>query len=86
MKKTSPVQFRNLLNQTIATKEWMTRGIYDSRAKDYTNPFRKMVYENIEEMNAVVGSLDHNGFINDEIAALKFFKKELNDLGKKFKL
>jgi hypothetical protein len=74
------------LNQTIATKEWMTRGIYDSRAKDYSNPFRKMVYESVAEMDAVVGSLDHNSFINDEIAALKSFKKDLNELGRKFKL
>jgi len=86
LKKISPSQFKILLSQTIATKEWMTRGIYDSRAKDYTNPFRKMVYEDVAEMNVVVGSLDHNSFINDEMASLQSFRKEMNAISKKFKL
>ena len=86
VKKITPVQFRSLLNQATATKEWMTRGIYDSRAKDYRNIFRKMVYESVAEMDAVVGSLQQNAFINDEIAALKSFRKELAGIGRKFKL
>lgn len=34
-----------------------------SRKKDYTNPFRKMMYENEEEMKAVLGSFEDNSFI-----------------------
>ena len=43
------------LRNQLTTKTWMSKGIYKSRAKDYTNPFRKMVYETKEEMNAVIG-------------------------------
>jgi hypothetical protein len=86
VKKMSKLHFRSMLLQDMATKEWMTKGIYDSRAKDYSNPFRKMVYESIEEMKIVVGSLEENSFVNDEIAALKSFRKEAQDLIKKFKL
>ncbi|HZE84438.1 MAG TPA: DUF4954 domain-containing protein, partial [Puia sp.] len=77
---------RNLFQQSIATKEWMTRGIYDSRAKDYTNPFRKMVYSSDEEMNTVVGPLQDNSFIRQERSALKQFRKEAEAVIQKFKL
>lgn len=80
IKKIDQPQFKNLLQQSISTKEWMTRGIYDSRAKDYSNPFRKMVYANEKEMSAVIGSLQQNNFINQEIAALEQFKKEVKEV------
>jgi len=61
----------------ICTKEWMAKGIYDSKAKDYSNPYRKMVYETTAEMNAVVGKLEDNSFIKDQVIELKHFKKEI---------
>jgi uncharacterized protein DUF4954/uncharacterized protein DUF6819 len=85
-KKISKAAFKSLLLQSITTREWMTKAIYDSRAKDYTNPFRKMVYENTEEMNAVTGSLQKNSFIKQEIEALADYKNGVNALIKKMKL
>jgi hypothetical protein len=75
-------QVRYLLNSAVATMEWMTKGIHDSRAKDYSNPFRKMVYESFAEMNAVVGKLEDNSFIKEQIMELKSFKKEISSLKK----
>ncbi|HEX9510438.1 MAG TPA: DUF4954 family protein [Puia sp.] len=86
LKRAGKEGLRNLLNQAILTKEWMTKGIYDSRAKDYTNPFRKMVYDSPEEMDAVVGPLSGNGFIRQEKAALKKYRKEVEDVLQQFKL
>jgi hypothetical protein len=86
IKKTDKVQFKNLLQQSISTREWMTKGIYDSRAKDYSNPFRKMVYTNAKEMAVVTGSLEQNSFIRQEIEMLEKYKKELKDIIAKMKL
>jgi Domain of unknown function (DUF4954) len=86
LKKIDKSIFKNLLMQSITTKEWMTKAIYDSRAKDYTNPFRKMVYDSNEEMNAVIGSLQKNSFIKQEIERLAIYKKTVNELIKKMKL
>jgi hypothetical protein len=86
LKKIDRHQFTSLLNSIIATREWMTKGIYDSRAKDYSNPFRKMVYESIPEMNMVLGKLEENSFIKEQIEELKVFKKDIAALKKKFKL
>lgn len=86
LRKLDAHQFTNLLNGMVATKEWLTKGIYDSRAKDYTSPYRKMVYESIGEMNEVLGKLEENSFIKQQIAELQVFKKDIQSLKKKFKL
>jgi hypothetical protein len=74
-----------VLDKAIATKEWMVKGIYDSRAKDYSNPFRKMVYDTEEEMNAVVGKLEDNSFINEQREELEKFRKRVSEIKKGFK-
>ncbi len=87
LKRGGHTAIKELLLQSIATKEWMTKGIYDSRAKDYTNPFRKMVYESTEEMNTVIGSLvKDNSFIRQERQALIKFRKEVEGIIRQFKL
>ena len=86
IKTTDREHFKNLLLQSISTKEWMTKAIFDSRSKDYTNPYRKMVYENPQEMNIVTGSLQANGFINQEIEQLARYKREVGDLIVRLKL
>lgn len=44
--------------------EYVKTQIYQSRLKDYRDPFRKMLYENDEEMDQVVGRMDDNEFID----------------------
>ena len=69
-----------LLDATVATKAWITHAIYTSRAKDYANPYRKMVYENDKEMESVTGSLDNNSFIKLQRAELENFKVRITSL------
>lgn len=56
----------HLLRDTLETKKWLYRQIVKSREKDYTNPFRKMVYGNDKEMEKVVGALQDNAFIKKQ--------------------
>lgn len=84
LKKINKQQFNSLLDAMISTKEWMAKGIYDSKAKDYSNPYRKMVYDTTAEMNAVIGKLEDNSFIKDQVAELKVYKKEIAALKKQF--
>ncbi len=78
--------FKNLLQQFITTKEWMSKAIYDSREKDYKNPFRKMMYNNSAEMNKVVGKLEDNVFIQQQFADLDQVRKQVQVVIKKLKL
>ena len=55
--------FIQLLQQAIITKQWITNAICESRAKDYQNPFRQMVYTTEQEMEKVIGKLKDNNFI-----------------------
>jgi hypothetical protein len=64
----------------------MVKGIRDSRAKDYENPFRKMVYQSDTEMEKVIGKLSENSFIKQEQNALKKYKNEVAEVIKKLKL
>jgi hypothetical protein len=77
--------FIQMLEKAIATKTWMGKGIYTSRAKDYANPFRKMVYESNDEMNAVIGRIEDNQFIQEQIAETDSYKKIVKSIIKKFK-
>ncbi len=70
--------FKNLLHSAIETKEWMVESIYSSREKDYTNPFRKMVYETDAEMDAVIGKFEENSFIKQQKEYLIKYKAKVN--------
>ncbi|MFI5128673.1 MAG: DUF4954 family protein [Chitinophagales bacterium] len=78
--------FHQLLRDAITTKEWMTRGIYESRAKDYQSEFRKMIYDTQKEMDSVIGKLKDNAFINQQQEELKQFKKQVLGIVKTFGL
>jgi hypothetical protein len=77
---------KQLLMQSIPVRESLVKGIYDSRAKDYQNTFRKMVYDNKQEMNIVTGKLEDNGFIKDQETSLAVYKKTVQHIIKQMKL
>lgn len=72
--------FVTLLRQAVATREWMTTGIYESRAKDYQNPFRQMVYDTQKEMDNVLGKLKDNSFILQQQEEYIKFKKQVENI------
>lgn len=85
-KQFSPEIFSGLLKEAVDTTEWIVQGIYQSREKDYSNAFRKMAYDNNEEMQKVLGRFEDNSFIKDQLAALDQLKKETRSLQRKWKL
>jgi len=70
--------FKSLLDKAVATRKWMTGAIYDSRAKDYHNDFRRMVYDTQEQMDKVLGKLGQNSFIRQQQEEFRRFKKQVN--------
>ncbi|KKX49287.1 DUF4954 family protein [Sphingobacterium sp. IITKGP-BTPF85] len=63
------------LKEAISHRTWMVDEIYASRAKDYENPFRNMVYNSEEERDLVVGKLSENSFILQQRDELNGFVK-----------
>jgi hypothetical protein len=78
--------FGHLLQQAVATKEWMVKGIYESRTKDYKSEFRKMVYGSQQEMEKVIGRLEDNTFILQQQEELKAFREQVTAISKRFGL
>ncbi|MBO9618055.1 MAG: DUF4954 family protein [Niabella sp.] len=75
-----------LLQDAINTKEWIAQSVYDSKVKDYENPFRKMVYESIVEMEQVVGKFSDNQFVNEQRQETATFKESTEQLIAQLKL
>ncbi|GAA5220020.1 DUF4954 family protein [Membranihabitans marinus] len=59
----SPQVLTKILEESKDIHRWMMEGIKESRQKDYDNPFKRMVYESMSEMETVIGALDQDGFI-----------------------
>lgn len=78
--------FSRLLDEVVNTNEWMIKGIYDSKAKDYTNPFRQMVYDTKEEMEKVTGRLEDNSFIAQQQKENAAFKLRIQRIKAAFGL
>jgi len=74
---------QKLFEEVLSTKSWITEQIFLSREKDYTNPYRKMVYDSDAEMDAVMGKLADNSFIKQQNNELKTFKSTLSLISQK---
>lgn len=55
--------WQHALDELLHTQEYVAEQIYQTRAKDYSNPFRQTTFRNAAEMQAVFGPLDENSFI-----------------------
>ena len=86
IKKINQAEFKKLLLESVSTAEWITKGIFNSRKKDYLNPFRKMVYENQDEMDTVIGKLDDNSFINNQDKLFREYQHTIHELIRNWKL
>ena len=62
------------LKQALLIKKEMTKNIADTRAKDYSNPFRQMLYDTDKEMEQVLGALKDNQFIKEQQTATDMFE------------
>jgi len=62
------------------------QNIYDSRAKDFQNEFRKMVYGNEKEMEVIVGRLEDNVFISQQKEEFAQFRNSVENIITLFRL
>ena len=82
----SPKQLGIWLNTYLEIKKDIANRIKATRAKDYSNEFRKMVYLNDDEMNVVIGKLDDNSFINAQQIELNKITENIYSLKQRLKL
>ena len=85
LKKITRPQVQKWLTELLEIEVSLTEKIFLSREKDYTNPFRKMVYDTDNEMNEVLGKLEDNSFIRQENERLSTYRKNINRLKRLWK-
>ena len=77
--------WKSLLEKSLDLNEWIYQQIIKSKQKDFVNPFRKMMYENGEEMDAVLGRLEDIPFLKEAEIQHKNFILAVNKLLKQNK-
>lgn len=74
--KLSAEALAELLTTGLSTRQWLAAQAWQSRAKDYANPFKKMLYSSDAEMEAVLGKMDDNEYLQWEQQATLNYKKQ----------
>ncbi|MGH2642784.1 MAG: DUF4954 family protein, partial [Chitinophagaceae bacterium] len=72
--------FKEWMNESLHITDWMQKQAEISRSKDYTNPFRTMVYDNKKEMEKVVGKLSDDNFIAYTKQATATYRAKIKSL------
>ncbi|MCX8020817.1 MAG: DUF4954 family protein [Chitinophagaceae bacterium] len=76
----SKTLFIQLLKKSITIREKITECIIRSRAKDYENPFRKITFDSVREMEKVVGRLQDNEFIRNQKEETENYRRNAEKL------
>ena len=82
IKKISPSDWTSIIAKALESNTWLYTQILKSKKKDFVNPFRKMMYDNQEEMDTVVGKYDEITFFEEakvnHNAMKKYFSQKIN--------
>ncbi|MHA8109766.1 DUF4954 family protein [Aquirufa sp. A-Brett2-W8] len=71
------------IDRAISTAEFLTAGIERSRSKDYEDPFRLAMFGNAKELDAVIGDVKDNEFIQEAKMRSISFREKLEGLKNK---
>jgi len=63
IEKLTPSAWNNLMKKAMEVQQYMCDQVYESRKKDFDNPFRKATFRNNDELLATIGQVDDNPFI-----------------------
>jgi hypothetical protein len=75
--------FKQALAAALVTRRRMTEQVYESRAKDFNDPFRKITYRNDAEMESIAGKVEDNVFVRQAKADGEIFERQVNTLLKR---
>lgn len=59
----SAEDWKRLIEEEKRIQQYICDQVYETRRKDYDNPFRRATYRNEAEMIAAIGPLESNGFV-----------------------
>ncbi len=80
--KPTKEQWISALDKAVHIQEFIKDQVYISRKKDFDNPFRQATYRNMAEMDASIGTVEDNSFINQVRNETEDFKKMVANIKK----
>jgi hypothetical protein len=75
-----PGAFQKELAAVLEIRRWITRQIYETREKDFRNPFKKATFRSQAEMEAVLGTAGSNSFVRTAREAENNFSNMIESL------
>ena len=69
-------QIKTILTEFASVAEQLIRWAIESRKKDYNGSFRTMIYENTQEMEAVLGTIEENTFLIEYEKEMKAYMEQ----------
>ena len=82
-KTPTKAQWNDALDESVAIQEYIRDKVFESRKKDYNNPFRQATFRNRDEMLAAIGEVQDNSFIRQINEETEVFKKTVKDIKKR---
>ena len=73
-------RWNSALNYVSEIQDFICENVFQSRRKDYDDPFRQATFRNREEMEAAVGTADQDPFINRIREETGLFQKRVRAL------
>ena len=71
------------MDKAVTIQEFIRDEVYNSRKKDYENPFRQATFRNMEEMTAAIGTVEDNSFVKQVQGETEEFKKNIEGIKKR---
>ncbi|MHC4265422.1 MAG: DUF4954 family protein, partial [Planctomycetota bacterium] len=76
-------QWISSLDKSVTIQEFIRDEVYNSRKKDFDNPFRQATYRNMEEMTAAIGTIEDNSFVKQVQEETEAFRKAVEEVKNK---
>lgn len=70
-------EWARFLDRAVEIQELRRDRVYESRQKDYENPFRRATYRNEAEMTAAIGSIEDNPFVQQIREETEVFRRRV---------
>jgi len=74
------------LEAAVQTSGWISRQVYENKAKDYRDPFRRSTFRNAAEMEQVLGKAGDDSFVNVVRKEAHRFEELIAKVTKKLRL
>jgi hypothetical protein len=75
--------WNSALEKTVKIQKFVCDQVYNSRKKDFDNPFRQATFRNMDEMNAALGTIEENSFIVQVRQETEDFEKLTEEIKKR---